>query len=117
LTKVGGLEIGAMAGGILGGAAFHLSMGLGGFLSGGAALLAPRLCWGVHHYLFFSLLSPQNGHRFFLAPLKLAPVLELEMRLGEGTGACVLMGMIEASAKILREMATFESACVEKKLP
>ena len=52
-----------------------------------------------------------------LEALKLAPVLDLEMRLGEGTGACVLMGLIEAAARLLGEMATFESAGIEKKLP
>lgn len=117
LTKVGGLEIGAMAGVILGAAAFHIPMVLDGFISGAAALLAQRLCGDVHDYLFASHLSPETGHRFMLDTLKLAPVLELEMRLGEGTGACVLMGMVEAAAKILGEMATFESAGVEKKLP
>jgi nicotinate-nucleotide--dimethylbenzimidazole phosphoribosyltransferase len=117
LTKVGGLEIGAMTGVILGAAAFQIPMVLDGFISGAAALLAQRLCPHVHDVLFSSHLSPETGHKFMLEALKLAPVLDLEMRLGEGTAACVLMGLAEAATRLLAEMATFESAGVEKKLP
>jgi nicotinate-nucleotide--dimethylbenzimidazole phosphoribosyltransferase len=117
LTKVGGLEIGAMTGVILGAAAFHVPMALDGFISGAATLLAQRLCSDVHDLLFASHLSSETGHRFLLETLKLPPVLDLEMRLGEGTGACILMGLIEAAVKIFGEMATFESAGVGKKLP
>jgi nicotinate-nucleotide--dimethylbenzimidazole phosphoribosyltransferase len=116
LTKVGGLEIGAMTGMILGAAAFHIPMVLDGFISGAAALLAQRLCPHVHDVLFASHLSTETGHSVMLEALKLPPVLDLEMRLGEGTGACILMGLMEAAAKILGEMATFDSAGVEKKL-
>jgi nicotinate-nucleotide--dimethylbenzimidazole phosphoribosyltransferase len=116
LTKVGGLEIGAMTGVILGAAAFHIPMVLDGFISGAAALLAQRLCSDVQDFLFASHLSSETGHRFLLETLKLPPVLDLEMRLGEGTGACMLIGLIEAAAKIFGEMATFESAGVGKKL-
>jgi nicotinate-nucleotide--dimethylbenzimidazole phosphoribosyltransferase len=116
LTKVGGLEIGAMTGVILGAAAFQIPMVLDGFISGAAALLAQRLCPHVQDILFASHLSPEAGHEFMLEALKLAPVLDLAMRLGEGTGACMLMGLTEAAARILGEMATFESAGVEKKL-
>lgn len=117
LTKMGGLEIGAMTGLILGAAAFRVPMVLDGFISGAAALLAQRLCPDTHDFLFASHLSPETGHRFMLEMLQLAPVLNLEMRLGEGTGACILMGLLEAAAKILGEMATFESAGVGTKLP
>ena len=117
LTKVGGLEIGAMTGVILGAAAFHIPMVLDGFISGAAALLAQRLCPPVQDFLFASHLSGETGHGLMLDALKLAPVLDLAMRLGEGTGACMLMGLMEAAARILGEMATFESAGVEKKLP
>jgi nicotinate-nucleotide--dimethylbenzimidazole phosphoribosyltransferase len=116
LTKVGGLEIGAMTGVILSAAAFHIPMVLDGFISGAAALLAQRLCPPVQDFLFASHLSPETGHKFMLDQLNLVPVLDLEMRLGEGTGACVLMGLAEAAARLLGEMATFESAGVEKKL-
>jgi nicotinate-nucleotide--dimethylbenzimidazole phosphoribosyltransferase len=117
LAKVGGLEIGAMTGVILGTAAFHIPMVLDGFITGAAALLAWRLCPNVHDFLFASHLSTETGHGLLLQALELAPVLDLAMRLGEGTGACMLMGLMEAAAKILGEMATFESAGVEKKLP
>jgi nicotinate-nucleotide--dimethylbenzimidazole phosphoribosyltransferase len=80
-------------------------------------LLAQRLCPYIHDFLFASHLSTETGHGALLEALKLPPVMDLEMRLGEGTGACILMGLIEASAKILGEMATFESAGVGKKLP
>jgi nicotinate-nucleotide--dimethylbenzimidazole phosphoribosyltransferase len=117
LTKVGGLEIGAMTGVILVAAAFQIPMVLDGFISGAAALLAHRLCPHVQGVLFASHLSTETGHRLMLQALNLTPVLDLQMRLGEGTGACMLMGLIEAAARILGEMATFESAGVEKKLP
>ena len=116
LTKVGGLEIGAMTGVILGAAAFHIPMVLDGFVSGAAALLAQRLCPDTHDFLFASHLSPETGHRFMLETLNLAPVLNLEMRLGEGTGACLLMDLAEAATRLIGEMATFESAGVEKRL-
>ena len=117
LTKVGGLEIGAMTGVILGAAAFHIPMVLDGFISGAAALLAQRFCPPVQDVLFASHLSPETGHKLMLETLHLSPVLDLAMRLGEGTGACLLMGLTEAAVRILGEMATFESAGVEKKLP
>jgi nicotinate-nucleotide--dimethylbenzimidazole phosphoribosyltransferase len=114
---VGGLEIVAMMGVILGAAAFQVPMVLDGFISGAAALLAQRLCPHVHDILFASHLSSETGHGLMLEALDLAPVLDLAMRLGEGTGACMLMGLTEAAVRIFREMATFESAGVEKKLP
>jgi nicotinate-nucleotide--dimethylbenzimidazole phosphoribosyltransferase len=117
LAKVGGLEIGAMTGMILGAVAWRIPMVLDGFISGAAALLAQRFCPDVRDYLFASHLSAERGHRLILEELKLAPVLDLQMRLGEGTGACILMGLIEASVKIMGEMATFESASVKEKLP
>ena len=116
LAKVGGLEIGAITGVILGAAAFRIPMVLDGFISGAAALLAQRFNPLVRDILFASHLSAERGHQLMLDQLKLAPVLDLEMRLGEGTGACLLMGMIEASVKIIGEMATFESAGVKEKL-
>jgi nicotinate-nucleotide--dimethylbenzimidazole phosphoribosyltransferase len=101
----------------LGAAAFHIPIVLDGFISGAAALLAQRLCPDVHDFLFASHLSTETGHGALLEALELPPVLDLAMRLGEGTGACILMSLIEAAVKILGEMATFDSAGVEKKLP
>ena len=116
LAKVGGLEIGAMTGVILGAAAFRVPMVLDGFISGAAALLAQRFCPQVQAILFASHLSAERGHRLMLEDLKLAPILDLQMRLGEGTGACILMGLIESAVRIMREMATFESARVKEKI-
>ncbi|HEX9444145.1 MAG TPA: nicotinate-nucleotide--dimethylbenzimidazole phosphoribosyltransferase [Candidatus Binatia bacterium] len=116
LTKVGGLEIGAMAGAILGAAAFGVPMVLDGYISGAAALLAHRLCPGVKDYLFAAHLSAENGHRAMLNEIGLSPLLDLGMRLGEGTGACLAMGLIEAGVKIMGEMATFDSAGIAGKV-
>src|SRR5262245_52860940 len=105
-----------MIGVILAAASFRIPMVLDGFISGAAALLAQRLCPYVHDFLFASHLSAEVGHGVLLEALNLRPVMDLEMRLGEGTGACMLMGLIEVAAKILGEMATFDSAGIEKKL-
>jgi nicotinate-nucleotide--dimethylbenzimidazole phosphoribosyltransferase len=110
LAKVGGLEIAAMTGLILGGVARRIPVVLDGFVSASAALLAQRLSPHVRDFLFASHLSAEKGHRLMLENLGLPPVLDLQMRLGEGTGACLLMGMLEAATKLMREMATFESA-------
>jgi nicotinate-nucleotide--dimethylbenzimidazole phosphoribosyltransferase len=115
LAKVGGMEIGAMTGAMLGAAAFRLPMVLDGFIAGAAALLAQRFSPHVEEMLFASHLSAEKGHSHMLDALKLAPVFDLQMRLGEGTGACLLMGLIEASVKVMGEMATFESAGVKDK--
>ena len=116
LAKVGGLEIGAMTGVILAAAAFRLPMVLDGFISGAAALLATRFSPHVRDILFASHLSAEKGHRVVLDELHLDPLLDLSMRLGEGTGACLAMGLIEASVKLSREMATFSSAGVQARL-
>jgi len=116
LAKLGGLEIGAIAGMILATAAFRIPMVLDGFISGAAALLAQRFSPHVREILFASHLSAERGHRLMLEELKLTPVLDLAMRLGEGTGACLLMGLIEAAVRVMAEMATFESAGVKGKI-
>ncbi len=117
LAKLGGLEIGTIAGMILATAAFRIPMVLDGFISGAAALLAQRFSPHVREILFASHLSAERGHRLMLEDLKLTPVLDLAMRLGEGTGACLLMGLIEAAVRVMAEMATFESAGVKGKFP
>jgi nicotinate-nucleotide--dimethylbenzimidazole phosphoribosyltransferase len=116
LGKVGGLEIGAMTGVILGAAAVRIPMVLDGFVSAAAALLAERFCPHARDVLFASHLSAERSHRLMLEKLELPPVLDLGMRLGEGTGACLLMGLIETAVKIMGEMATFESAGVKEKI-
>lgn len=115
LAKVGGFEIGAIAGLMLGAAAYRLPMVLDGYICSSAALLVCRLHPAVKDVLFASHLSAEVSHRSMLDELQLAPLLDLNMRLGEGTGACLAMGLIEAAVKIMREMATFESAGVAEK--
>jgi nicotinate-nucleotide--dimethylbenzimidazole phosphoribosyltransferase len=115
LAKIGGLEIGAITGVILAAAAQRVPMVLDGFIAGAAALLAARFSPHVKEILFAAHLSAEKGHRLLLDELQLAPLLELQMRLGEGTGACLLMGLMEAAVKIMREMATFQSAGIQEK--
>jgi nicotinate-nucleotide--dimethylbenzimidazole phosphoribosyltransferase len=116
LAKIGGLEIGAMTGAILGAAALRIPLVLDGFIAGAAALLARALCPGVVDFLFAAHLSAEKGHRAMLHELGLAPLLDLGMRLGEGTGACLAMGVIEGAVRLMREMATFESAGIAGKI-
>jgi nicotinate-nucleotide--dimethylbenzimidazole phosphoribosyltransferase len=115
LAKVGGLEIGAIAGLILGAAAFRIPMVLDGYICSSAALLAHRFSPHVKDILFASHLSAEAGHRAMLDELGLRELFDLQMRLGEGTGACIAMGLIEAAVKIMREMATLDSAGVAGK--
>jgi nicotinate-nucleotide--dimethylbenzimidazole phosphoribosyltransferase len=114
LAKVGGFEIGAMTGVFLAAAAHRIPVMLDGYIAGAAALLAARLNDNVRHFFIASHLSAENGHRTMLDQLGLTPVFDLAMRLGEGTGACIAMGLAEAAVKIMREMATFDSAGIEK---
>lgn len=115
LAKVGGFEIGGLAGVILGAAANRVAVVIDGFISGAAALIAAEMSPEVKNYLFSGHLSVEPGHRIMLDHLGLTPLLNLEMRLGEGTGAVLAMSLIEASAKILAEMATFAQASVSEK--
>lgn len=112
LAKVGGLEIGALAGLILGAAAHRIPIVIDGFISTSAALVAGKISPKSLQYMIASHCSAEMAHRKLLEYLKLKPVLELEMRLGEGTGAVLAFHLIEASLKIIQEMATFESAGV-----
>ncbi len=105
-----------MAGAILGAAALRIPLVLDGFIAGAAALLACSLAPRAVDYLFAAHLSAEKGHRALLHELGLVPLLDLGMRLGEGTGACLAMGVIEAAVKLMREMATFDSACIAGKI-
>ena len=117
LAKVGGFEIGVLAGVVLGGALERRAVVLDGFISGAAALIVHSLCPNVSDYLIASHLSAERGHHAVLSHLGLRPLLDLEMRLGEGTGAVLAMSLIEAAATCLSEMATFEEAGVSNKEP
>jgi nicotinate-nucleotide--dimethylbenzimidazole phosphoribosyltransferase len=115
LSKIGGFEIGGMAGIMLGAAARRIPVVLDGFISGAAALIAATLAPRVKDYLFAAHRSLEKGHAASLSWLGLKPMLELDLRLGEGTGAALAMPIIEAACKILCEMSTFEEAGVSGK--
>jgi len=112
LAALGGFEIAGIAGLIIGGAAFRLPVVVDGFISSAAALCAIRMNPAVARYIFFSHVSAEAGHRFVMDRIGERPVLDLSMRLGEGTGAAIAMSVIEAALKLYREMATFDSAGV-----
>jgi len=113
LAKVGGYEIGGLAGVILGGASRRVPIVLDGFIAGAAALLAVRLCPEARHFILASHRSAEPGHAHVLNAIGLQPLLDLDMRLGEGTGACLAMHLIDAALAIVNEMATFEEAGVD----
>ncbi|MCH7553898.1 MAG: nicotinate-nucleotide--dimethylbenzimidazole phosphoribosyltransferase [Chloroflexi bacterium] len=112
LAKVGGFEIGVLAGVILGGALARRAVVLDGFITGAAALLACALSPEARHYLIASHRSAERGHRTALRHLGLKPLLDLGLRLGEGTGAVLAMGLVEQAAACLSDMATFAEAGV-----
>ncbi|TDB39855.1 MAG: nicotinate-nucleotide--dimethylbenzimidazole phosphoribosyltransferase [Actinobacteria bacterium] len=112
LAAVGGLEIAGMAGVMLGAASSGTCVVADGFISGTAALVALRLCPDVAGYLFPSHRSAEPGHTVVLDALGLQPVLELDMRLGEGTGAALAMEIIGAACAVMSGMATFAEAGV-----
>ncbi len=114
LSKVGGFEIGAIAGAILAAAFFKKPVVIDGFISGAGALIAHGLCPNVSDYLFAGHRSAEQGHQIMLDHLGLSPILDLGMRLGEGTGAALAMHIIEAGALIINEVLTFEEAEVSK---
>ncbi|MFH0947525.1 MAG: nicotinate-nucleotide--dimethylbenzimidazole phosphoribosyltransferase [Elusimicrobiota bacterium] len=116
LSKVGGFEIGGLAGVILAGASHKIPVVIDGFISGAAALLACLIQPETKNYLIASHCSVEQGHKIILNHLGLKPILDLNLRLGEGTGAALGMNIVDASCKILTEMATFESAGVSEKI-
>ena len=115
LSKVGGFEIGGLAGVILGASAKRIPVVIDGFISAAACLLAFRLEPKVINYCVASHRSQESGHGIILDYLGLKPLLDLNMRLGEGTGACLGINLAEVSIKILTQMATFKSASVSQK--
>ncbi|MHB0868716.1 MAG: nicotinate-nucleotide--dimethylbenzimidazole phosphoribosyltransferase [Chloroflexota bacterium] len=115
LTKVGGLEIAGLVGVILAGAAHRLPVVIDGFISGAAALVAARLWPQLQPYLIPSHQSVEVGHRVLLQHLGLHPLLALDLRLGEGTGAAIAMHLIDDALALQDEMATFAEAGVSEK--
>ena len=114
LSKVGGLEIGGIAGLIIGCAGHRIPVVVDGFISTAGAMIAVALNSRVREYLFASHKSVEVGHPFMWEYIGQKPILDLALRLGEGTGAALAMGIIEASVKVLTGMATFAEAGVSE---
>ncbi len=114
LAKVGGFEIGGLAGVMLAAAAHRIPVVIDGFISGAAAMIATTLVPGVKDFIIPAHVSAEAGHRLMLGYLGLKPLLDLGMRLGEGTGAALGIFLAETSTRILAEMATFTEAGVSE---
>ena len=114
LAKVGGFEIGGIAGLILGAAALRKPVVVDGFISTAGAMLACALAPTAGEYIIAAHRSVEQGHRFMHSHLGKTPLLDLDLRLGEGTGAALAMTLVEAAARILTEIATFAEAHVSK---
>lgn len=112
LAKVGGFEIGCIAGFLLGASSVRKPVIIDGFISTAGALLAHALCPTSLEFVIASHRSVEPGHQHALAWLNKAPLLDLDLRLGEGTGAALAMPLIEAAVRILTEVSTFEEAAV-----
>jgi nicotinate-nucleotide--dimethylbenzimidazole phosphoribosyltransferase len=112
LAKVGGFEIGGIAGVVLGAAARQKPVVVDGFISTAGALLAHALCPAASDYIVAAHRSAEPGHRTMHARLGKEPLLDLGLRLGEGTGAALAMNLVEAAQRILTEVATFDEAHV-----
>jgi nicotinate-nucleotide--dimethylbenzimidazole phosphoribosyltransferase len=110
LAAVGGYEIAGLVGLILAAAAERVPVVLDGFITGAAALVAAAFAPRVRQRLIASHLSPEPGHRIVLERLELRPYLDLEMRLGEGTGAALVLGLLATAALARDQMATFGQA-------
>jgi nicotinate-nucleotide--dimethylbenzimidazole phosphoribosyltransferase len=117
LSALGGFEIAGIAGLVLGGAAARVPVVVDGFISTAGALAALRIQPAAADYVFFSHLSEERGHRIVMEKLAIKPILELNMRLGEGTGAALAMSILMAAIKMYNEMATFSGAKVSTKEP
>jgi nicotinate-nucleotide--dimethylbenzimidazole phosphoribosyltransferase len=117
LAKVGGAEIGGIAGLVLGAAAKRVPVVIDGLISTAGAMIAYALAPETADYMFAAHASVEIGQKAMLERMGLTPILDLRMRLGEGTGAALAMLLIEAGVRIYREMATFSEAGVSGELP
>jgi nicotinate-nucleotide--dimethylbenzimidazole phosphoribosyltransferase len=115
LARVGGYEIAGMVGICLAGAALRVPVVIDGFIATAAAWMAYALQPAVKEYCIFAHLSAEQGHARVLDVLRVRPLLDLSMRLGEGAGAALGMSLVEASVRLLNEMATFAEAGVSAK--
>ncbi|NBV87046.1 MAG: nicotinate-nucleotide--dimethylbenzimidazole phosphoribosyltransferase, partial [Verrucomicrobia bacterium] len=112
LEAVGGFEIAALTGCILKARRLRLPVVVDGFIATAAALVAARMEPGSLENCFFAHQSAEAGHALVLEALQVEPLLHLEMRLGEASGAALALPLLRAAARLLSEMATFESAGV-----
>lgn len=112
LSKVGGLEIGGLAGLVIGAAARGVPVVCDGLIATAGALIACELAPAAREYLFASHSSVEVGHQFMLQHLRLRPLLDLEFRLGEGTGAALAMELMDAATRILAEIKTFAEVAI-----
>lgn len=115
ISKLGGFEIAGLSGAVLAAAAHRRPVVIDGFISTAAAMIAVKLKPRVRDYLFAGHCSQELGHRRMMDWLGLEPLLDLNMRLGEGTGAALAISLVEAACRTLSEMATFEEAGVAEK--
>jgi nicotinate-nucleotide--dimethylbenzimidazole phosphoribosyltransferase len=114
LSKIGGLEIAGIAGLIIGCAAQRIPVVVDGFISTAGAMIAVELNPLIKEYIFASHQSVEIGHRFMWEHIGQKPILNLALRLGEGTGSALAMSIIEAAVRVLNEMATFHEARVSE---
>lgn len=114
LAAVGGYEIAGLVGLILAGAANRRPVVLDGFIAGAAALVACRIAPAARDYMLAGHLSAEPGHRVALSALDLKPLLDLDLRLGEGTGAVLAFHLLDAATRIMAEMATFSEASISR---
>ncbi|MBL0714839.1 MAG: nicotinate-nucleotide--dimethylbenzimidazole phosphoribosyltransferase [Desulfosarcina sp.] len=112
LSKVGGFEIGGIAGIVIGSAAQGIPVICDGLIATAGALIACQLAPGARDYLFASHHSVEVGHRYMLEHLRLEPLLDLRFRLGEGTGAALAMELIDAATRVLADIKTFEEVAI-----
>jgi nicotinate-nucleotide--dimethylbenzimidazole phosphoribosyltransferase len=116
LAKVGGFEIGGLAGIILAAAAKRIPVVIDGFIAGAAALIAYKIEPKTKNYMIAAHCSVERGHKIILEYIGLKALLDLDLRLGEGTGAALGINIVEAATKILTQMATFKSAKVSERI-
>lgn len=114
LAKVGGFEIGGIAGVILGAASLRKPVLVDGFISTAGALIAHSLVPASADYMIAAHNSMEQGHKVMLAHLRKRPLLDLDFRLGEGTGAALAMSLVDAAVRVLTEVRTFEEASVSE---
>jgi nicotinate-nucleotide--dimethylbenzimidazole phosphoribosyltransferase len=116
LSTFGGFEIAMMVGAMLEAASKQCTLLIDGFISTAALLVAAKLQPNILHYCIFTHSSNESGHKIMLDYLQVKPLMNLDLRLGEGTGAALAYPLVLASVNFLNQMASFESASVSQKI-